>query len=284
MKHLPKTIIRQLVADSNLGQEISEILDENGEMYKNAQSDLHKRMISAQHLLSLVASIVSDHPKLDKKFTRVITKAEEEYMPSYPPMSPITESYFTLWTLCDFAIDVVPPTTAGQFVPAFSQRFKLPGQVVSDCRAISDSRMGFYEVISQKKSIVEAREIPTQEPITFECHSGYEGREGEIWFLRIGKLPPGNISLTTPYVIQQPMVRPDIEAFFERQGISSSVSGDDKKFRRLMKRPKEKNFWHEYIFCGYTGYESGAVFLTGVPDIPETLPHSGSFVSKQAAC
>ena len=41
----------------------------------------------------------------------------------------------------------------------------------------------------------------------------------------------------------------------------------------IMKHGPSANHWNEYIFCAYAGYCKEAVFLTGIPDVKESLPH-----------
>ncbi len=42
----------------------------------------------------------------------------------------------------------------------------------------------------------------------------------------------------------------------------------------VMKYGPSVNHWNEYIFCAYVGHCKEAVFLTGIPDIKESLPHA----------
>jgi hypothetical protein len=42
----------------------------------------------------------------------------------------------------------------------------------------------------------------------------------------------------------------------------------------IMKHGPTVNHWNEYIFCAYAGYRADVVFLTGIPDKKETLPHA----------
>ncbi len=42
-----------------------------------------------------------------------------------------------------------------------------------------------------------------------------------------------------------------------------------------MKYGLNRRYWPEYIFTGYANYTANAVLLTGIPDLPETLPHAG---------
>jgi hypothetical protein len=40
-----------------------------------------------------------------KKYAKIVGAAEEEYMPSGPPMSPLTASFFTTWAFYDLRFD-----------------------------------------------------------------------------------------------------------------------------------------------------------------------------------
>ena len=41
-----------------------------------------------------------------------------------------------------------------------------------------------------------------------------------------------------------------------------------------MKRGLDERFWLEYVFEAYASHRAEAIFLIGVPDIPESRPHS----------
>ena len=34
------------------------------------------------------------------------------------------------------------------------------------------------------------------------------------------------------------------------------------------------NYWNEYIFLAYHDAQDGAIALSGIPDIPRSLPHA----------
>ena len=34
---------------------------------------------------------------------------------------------------------------------------------------------------------------------------------------------------------------------------------------------------NEYIHCGYSGHRREAIFLTGIPDIQQSLPHASAY-------
>jgi hypothetical protein len=51
-----------------------------------------------------MVSITAEHQsttKAARQFARIVSKAEDSYMPSYPPLSPVTTSHFAMWSLFD---------------------------------------------------------------------------------------------------------------------------------------------------------------------------------------
>ena len=52
--------------------------------------------------------------------------------------------------------------------------------------------------------------------------------------------------------------------------------GTDDAHGHLMKYGPDSNHWNEYIFCAFSGYQHEAIFLTGIPDIRESLPHASA--------
>lgn len=70
----------------------------------NKLDPLHALYIYSQNQLSVLIEQISEWPQLDK-LTDIYARAEKEYLPSGPPMSPLTPTYFTSWgafDLCSF--------------------------------------------------------------------------------------------------------------------------------------------------------------------------------------
>ena len=61
---------------------------------------LHTVYLAVQHAASIFAERVSVLDEFEPYY-EIVLKAEEEYMPSGPPMSPLTRSYFTTWAFFD---------------------------------------------------------------------------------------------------------------------------------------------------------------------------------------
>ena len=60
----------------------------------------HAVYVSTQNLVSLIAEKLSVLLSM-KKYARIVGKSQDTYMPGYPPMSPITTSFFTFWAFFD---------------------------------------------------------------------------------------------------------------------------------------------------------------------------------------
>ena len=46
-------------------------------------------------------------------------------------------------------------------------------------------------------------------------------------------------------------------------------------YERHMKFGKVNNYWSEFVFEAYLNHRSDVIFLEGLPDVPESRPHSG---------
>src|SRR4051794_9081726 len=60
----------------------------------------HAVYIAVRNVSSFFAERVSVFPEFVNYYDRV-AKAEDEFLPSCPPMSPLTRSYFTAWAFYD---------------------------------------------------------------------------------------------------------------------------------------------------------------------------------------
>ena len=84
------------------------------------------------------------------------------------------------------------------------------------------------------------------------------------------------VGLTTPYVLLG-LGESEWLAYFERFQIVPGTVGGEERLRRHMKLGGAPTYWSEFIFYGYVNFRSDAIFLTGLPDRPETQPHRQEF-------
>ena len=232
----------------------------------------------AQALVSIAAEHLSE-TKEARQFMRIVSEAEDIYMPGYPPMSPVTSSHFAMWSLFDVQFGQSRETIGTCFL-RIAELTGLPAGLRATVAAMQASRLGLYVHCGVDGRFVRLREIGKAEPTRCVVPAGYSGKVGEVWLARL--LPPVDarfdyhVVVTTPYIIQ---AVPEAEwlAYIDRERLrlGSNVAArkmDAQTF--IMKHGPSVNHWNEYIFCGYAGHCTEAVYLTGVPDIKASLPHA----------
>ena len=232
----------------------------------------------AQALISILAEQLS-MTKEARHFARLAAEAEDIYMPSYPPMSPVTTSHFTMWALFDLQFGQSRETIGTCFL-RIAELTNLPANLRVTATALQNSRLGVYVHCGHDGRFVRLREIGQDRIVRCHVPAGWRGEAGEIWLARL--LPPASalfdysIVSTTPYVIRGGS-EPDWLAYLERErrrlGGKPLPRGLDAT-STIMKHGPSIHHWNEYIFCAYVGHQKEAVFLTGIPDIKASLPHA----------
>lgn len=262
---------RQLSATS-IAQGIPDIQ----ELLDDGCDPLHAAYVQTQNLTSVFAETVSQFKELDE-YAEIVGAAEEEYMPSGPPMSPLTVSYFTTWALFDvrFGPD---NETIGTCLIDLAAKLGFNELQVEPLRNYQQSRMGIYEHTGRRQSLVQLKELITGKE--FLCHStsGYQGRKGELWYVRLGPplsslgdLADYHIVQTTPYVLTG-FSKNDWAAYLKKS-LSESAGVED-ALKEFLKYGTSPCHWLEFVFQAYHHAQYDAIFLTGLPDVKSSLPHA----------
>ena len=245
----------------------------------------HGAYTYGQNKLSVFVEQLAQLPEL-VKHNNAYADAEEEYMPSGPPMSPLTYSYFSCWGFLDLCVGPKKETFCSLTIDLCKFIGVDPG-LISIFEKMGASRMGFYVHQGSSGEFVFLRELITGKEIEAVVPSGYNGSKGEIWFVRV--MPPPFDSnpfdhcvvFTTPYVVGElpdkyrflPGREDSWLEFFERN-LKKAARGDKiSAYESLMKYGLDKNYWNEYIFLAYVTHQEGMISLAGFPDIPGSLPH-----------
>ena len=235
----------------------------------------------AENVASLMAESISGMREA-KGYVRIVGDAKDEYMPSGPPMSPLTVSYFTMWALFDVRFGS-SRETMGSCILRIAPEFDCPSWLTDTVERMQQSRMGFFVHCSSEGEGVLLREVGTREIVSCAVPAGYAGSEDQIWFVRV--LPPPHplcshhVVFNTPYVIRGYPERAYVD-YLERELArmkAKSPGGTDAARGHLMKYGPDPNHWNEYIHCAYSGHRHEAIFLSGVPDIRESLPHASAY-------
>ena len=70
------------------------------------------------------------------------------------------------------------------------------------------------------------------------------------------------------------MVHPDFGewlAYFRR---AFPATAGFAEYERHLKYGPTRRYWNDYVFEAYVNHQSDAIYLAGLPDIPESRPHS----------
>jgi hypothetical protein len=264
-----------------------------------ALDPVHAVYVYAQNKISVLSEQLGGLPELSK-LVNAIADAQEEYMPSFPPMSPLTTSYFTCWGFFDLTTGI-RRETFGAITIDLCRFLSVDENLITVFEHMQNSRMGFYRHEGFSGKHLSLREIMTGREITAISTSGYQGKAGQIWYVRIMPDPFPEIGygydvvFTTPYVIVEVTgkrwfgkVRDCSEKtwrdFFERNLPRTGIKDPIAAYESFMKyglgrqqmnyRRPGMHYWNEYVFEGYFSHQKDMIILAGYPDIALSRPHS----------
>lgn len=214
-----------------------------------------------------------------KKLVKTLLDAEDEYVPGYPPMSPVTDSFFTSWSFLDLAAGKDKETVVAALLD-LAGHFEISAGMLQAFRHMSESRTDFYVHEGMDGSQVRLRPLLGGKEIVVHSGSGYQGNKGEIWYARV--FPPlphvpvsYSLSITTPYIITGHSEAEWIEYLTRSANALRMPKGSD-KMHRFLKHGPDPTHWLEYILLAYKTHNNEAIFLAGLPDQPDTMPHGQS--------
>ena len=244
-------------------------------LVKEGHDPIHSVYIHVQNITSVFAENMSPLPEL-YQYYKIVEKAEDEYMPDGPPISPLTRSYFTTWAFFDvrFGPD---NETMGTCLLDLHDLLDMDPHVVEATSEFQQSRMGVYEHLGSAGGRCRLRELITDREIVCFCTSGYTGRPGELWYVRtcppLWGLADYWVTITTPYVLTG-MKKADWVAYLNRAMLQIKATDDEEKLCHLMKYGVSANHWNEYVFLAYHHHQYDAIFLAGIPDVKGSLPQA----------
>ena len=247
---------------------------------------LHAIYVYGQNRIDILIQQLAQLPACNK-LVSVCAEADNIYMPAYPPISPVTNSYFSCWCYFDLRVGV-GKESFGHIAIKVSQALSSDKNLITIFEKMQKSRMGLYihEGTADNRTIL--KELITNEKINCVAPSGYIGTPGEIWLVRIFSEPFPELDFGYSVVFTTPYIVGKVEdgyfknigaidswvSFLERTLEKTGEPDKIKAYEKLMKYGLSRHYWNEYIFEGYANYTDHAVFLAGIPDLPGSLPHS----------
>jgi hypothetical protein len=262
--------IKNVIAGRTMAEELQQTVVSPKE--RGGLDPAHAAYVYIQNQVSVMSEQLTALQEM-APFADIISKAEELHMPSAPPMSPLTRSYFTCWTFFD-ACAGPANETVGTTILEVGAAFGMHPELLRLIRLMQDSRMGFYIHLGREGNVSILEDPVTSAVYRAIVPAGYRGRKNENWYVRL--LPPPisggteHVVFTTPYIV----VHPDFAewlAYFRRT--LPATAGFD-HYERHMKYGPTREYWNDYVFQAYVNHKADAIYLAGLPDIPESRPHS----------
>lgn len=247
----------------------------------DALTGLHPAHASYMYVInqiSVLTEILTSLPALGR-LADVIGRAEEEYWPGWPPMSPISRSHFNTWVLFDAAVGA-GRETMGTIVLDVAPDLPLAPGFVQLLGYLQSSRLGLYVHEGGEGEHIVLRELHTGIRKRTIASNAHFGVAGELWLARV--LPPPHpgldehVSFISPYIIESPGEAAWL-GFFERTLPKVRARDAAQSFEMLMKYGLSPRYWNEYIFEAYAGHDAHAIWLRGLPDVDESRPHADEY-------
>ncbi len=248
---------------------------------------LHGLFAYAQNQLSVLIEQMMELPALGK-LADAYGWAQEEYLPSGPPMSPLTTSYFSCWGFFDLCTSGAKKETLGTIATDFSAALQVDEGLITLYETMQASRMGVYRHEGATGRLIVLRELITNEEVTALPASGYTGTAGELWFARL--MPPPfdramfdySVVFTTPYVLGKPgpgrafiaATEADWLGYLRRNLAKTRQETEALAYQHLMKYGLSRHHWNEFIFLAYRNHRHDVIFLEGFLDVAASLPQT----------
>ncbi len=258
----------------------------------------------AHYLAIAKAASALVHAPQFAALARFSQRIDEEYMSGGPPISPVYDSFSTMHVLCE-----VPTGTAGE------TPLSVVARITSGDASRAALHQLAEELAASHQDLYRARSVGDRTAELAHVRSGRELsvhlsgpflREGDLFLGRVLRFHTGACFIVdSPYLLAA--AEADWLLYFGRvmlgnptkagalrphpakgklrtppptnggaQGGTSGVP-DEARLRRHLKYGATPKYWLEYVIDGYVGHRNGIVMLAGVPDRPETLPHSEAF-------
>ncbi len=238
-------------------------------------------------------------PQFDR-LARFYDAVEEHYMPGGPPVSPVYDSFAAQLTGGS-----VPQGVAGETPYSVLARLLLRdpsrARLQRMAQSLSDARFDLYRVLAADEEHAELE--PVRGGSAFSVRLLDPGlRAGDFGLMRVLGFEDAFYIADSPYLLTASVEewRDHCARVVARQQTpaapsapkSGSKSGKKDKTRKRRKNgadasrkdPEQilahyfkfglsERYWLDYVRDAYAGERRGIVFLAGVPDRPELLPH-----------
>lgn len=235
----------------------------------------HAAYTYAQNQVSVLSEMITGLDAM-APLADMVAKAQDDYMPGGPPMSPLTVSYFTCWAFFDASVGAADETI-GTTIVELGAAFGMHTELLRLVRLMQQSSMGLYLHEGMDGGLAILRDLATDGVYRCVVPAGDPGKKGQLWYARVlpPPLPEGSehVVFTTPYILVE---TPQSEwlAYLRRVLPVAPPQARIAAYARHLKFGPAPNYWNEFVFEGYVGHTSELIFLEGLPDLAQSRPQS----------
>ncbi|MEO8177841.1 MAG: hypothetical protein ABI895_03315 [Deltaproteobacteria bacterium] len=266
-------------------------------------AELEELMLHYMALVHAAGKLLGAPPF--ERLARLYEQLEEEYQPSGPPKSPVYNSYSMQHILAEVPQGVARETPYSVLArltrtdPARARLHRL-------AQTLADSHLDLYRVKQATASAAELVHVRSDASVSVLV-TGPFLRDEDLALARVLRFEERAFIADSPYLLKASVqdwleyvervaaahagsaadrvaqarslpagAKLSAKQLAQRRKLRSqaaSESGTDEALVRHLKHGASARFWFEYVVHGYAGERNGIVYLAGVPDRPETLPH-----------
>jgi hypothetical protein len=229
---------------------------------------------------------------------------EDEYMPGGPPQSPVYDSFamqFVLSAVPQGVGNETPYSVLARLLQGDPSRARLQNMAQS----LADARFELCRVKSANGHAAEVELVRSDSAVQVGL-TGPFLQAGDFGLMRVLEFDGRSFIADSPYLLKateeewrehlarvvagQPGSSPapaprkpskltSKEQARRRQKdkVRASRNEPEEVIKRYLQFGSSPRFWFDYVMDAYAGERRGIVFLAGVPDRPELLPHSDEY-------
>lgn len=244
-------------------------------------------------------------PPFDR-LSRFHEAVEDEYMPGGPPQSPVYDSFamqFVLGAVPQGAGNETPYSVLARLLLRDPSRARLQRMA----QTLSEARFDLYRVLAASGHDAEVEPIRGGAALRVRL-TGPFLRTGDFGLMRVLSFDDCLFIADSPYLLKasegdwrdylarvvarQQMPAPAPAAAppkasklsskeqarrRQKEKAKASRNAPEEIIERYLQFGSSERHWLDYIMDAYAGERNGIVFLAGVPDRPELLPHSDKY-------
>lgn len=144
----------------------------------------HRAYVQVMEEISQLVYLLRSFDEL-RPLLESLKAAEEEYVPGYPPISPLTQSFFHTWAYFDLCHGP-DRETLGSICLHLAQEFEINPERLRLMQALCESRMGLFQHQGpDADQLIGLRDLVSGEFSLCHSPSGYPGQQGQIWYARL---------------------------------------------------------------------------------------------------